>query len=102
MKRRSTLYHVDGERGLRGGERQLLYLAAALRARGRRNVIYARAGGELAAESARQGFETRHLPFLGECGLCDAAQDAPRCAQQQQAEPHRSNAANNQERKVRT
>ena len=31
MPRRSTLYHVDGERGLRGGERQLLSLAAALR-----------------------------------------------------------------------
>jgi glycosyltransferase involved in cell wall biosynthesis len=66
MKRRSTLYHVDGERGFRGGERQLLYLAAALRARGRRNVVYGRAGSELSAEAARQGFEVRALPFLGE------------------------------------
>ena len=66
MKRRSTLFHVDGERGFRGGERQLLYLAAALRARGRRNVVYARAGEELEAEAKRQGFETRALPFWAE------------------------------------
>jgi glycosyltransferase involved in cell wall biosynthesis len=66
MKRRSTVFHVDSERGFRGGERQLLYLAAALRARGRRNVVYGRAGGELLAEAARQGFEARALPFLGE------------------------------------
>jgi glycosyltransferase involved in cell wall biosynthesis len=66
MKRRSTLFHVDAERGFRGGERQLLYLAAALRARGRRNVVYCRAGQELEAEAKRQGFETRSLPFLNE------------------------------------
>jgi L-malate glycosyltransferase len=66
MTRRSTLFHVDGERGYRGGERQLLYLAAALRARGRRNVVYCRAGGELEREAARQGFETRVLPFWSE------------------------------------
>jgi L-malate glycosyltransferase len=66
MTRRSTLFHVDGERGYRGGERQLLYLAAALRSRGRRNVVYCRAGGELQREAARQGFETRTLPFWSE------------------------------------
>lgn len=66
MKRRSTLFHIDGERGFRGGERQLLYLAAALRARGRRNVVYCRGGGELEAEAKRQGFETRTLPFMTE------------------------------------
>ena len=66
MTRRSTLFHVDSERGFRGGERQLLYLAAALRARGRRSVVYGRAGGELLVEAARQGFEVRSLPFLSE------------------------------------
>jgi glycosyltransferase involved in cell wall biosynthesis len=55
------IYHCDGEPGLRGGERQLLYLAAALRARGRRNVVCARAGGELEAEARKQGFETKAL-----------------------------------------
>jgi len=66
MPKRSNLFHVDGERGFRGGERQLLYLAAALRARGRRNVVYCRAGQELEAEAVRQGFEVRTLPFLCE------------------------------------
>lgn len=70
---RRAVYHVDGERGLRGGERQLLYLAAALRARGRRGVVYARGGGELAAEAVRLGFETRTLPFLGEWDPLSAA-----------------------------
>lgn len=64
MTRRSTLYHLDGERGFRGGERQLLYLAAALRARGRRNVVYCRAGEELETEAKRQGFEVRPLSLL--------------------------------------
>lgn len=53
------IYHLDGEPGFRGGERQLLYLAAALRARGRRNVVCARPGGELEAEARKQKFETR-------------------------------------------
>ncbi|HEX4048130.1 MAG TPA: glycosyltransferase [Elusimicrobiota bacterium] len=66
MKKRSTLFHVNGERGFRGGERQLLYLAAALRARGRRGVVYCRSGEALEAEAGRQGFETRTLPFLSE------------------------------------
>ncbi len=65
MSKRPVL-HADGERGLRGGERQLLYLAAALRAQGRRQIVCARAGSALAAEAARQGFETRELPFRGE------------------------------------
>lgn len=59
-----TIWHVDGERGFRGGERQLLYLACALRARGHRNVIVCRAGEELEARAKLLGFETRTLPFL--------------------------------------
>lgn len=73
MPRRSTFYHVDGERGFRGGERQLLYLAAALRANGRRNVVYCRAGRELEAEARRQGFEVRGLPFFCELDLYSAS-----------------------------
>lgn len=60
MKQR-PIYHLDGETGLRGGERQLLYLAASLRARDRRSVICARPGDELEAEARRQGFETRPM-----------------------------------------
>lgn len=67
------IYHLDGEPGLRGGERQLLYLAAALRARGRRGVVCARAGGELEAEARKQGFETAKLPYLCEWDPVSAA-----------------------------
>jgi len=72
MKKR-PVFHVDGEAGLRGGERQLLYLAAALRARGGQGVVYARGGSELAAEAARQGLAVRTLPFLGEWDPVSAA-----------------------------
>ena len=58
-----TVFHVDGERGFRGGERQLLYLAAALRARGHANVVCGRAGGALEQEARRLGLETLTLPF---------------------------------------
>ncbi len=71
--KKPPVFHVDGERGLRGGERQLLYLAAALRARGRRGVICARADGELSSQAAHQGFEVRTYPFLGEWDPLTAA-----------------------------
>jgi len=58
-----TIFHVDGERGFRGGERQLLYLAAALRARGHTNVICGRPNGDLDLEARRLGFEALPLPF---------------------------------------
>lgn len=64
MKRRYTLFHLDGERGLRGGERQLLYLASHLRAAGHENVIVCRAGVPLDREARRRGFKTLHLPFF--------------------------------------
>lgn len=61
-----SVFHVDGERGFRGGERQLLYLASALRARGHENVIACRRGQDLAAAAKAQGFETLELPFAFE------------------------------------
>ncbi|MBI4678480.1 MAG: glycosyltransferase [Elusimicrobia bacterium] len=61
-----TVYHLDGERTLRGGERQLLYLAAALERRGHRNVVVCRKGSLLDAEASRLGLKTAHLPFLTE------------------------------------
>jgi len=73
MSRSRPIFHLDSERGLRGGERQLLYLAEALRARGRRCVVYARAGAELAAESRRRALETRTLPYLWEWDPLSAA-----------------------------
>ena len=58
------VFHIDGERGMRGGERQLLYLAAALRARGHRNTVVCRRGGALAGSARKQGFAVLELPFL--------------------------------------
>ena len=43
-----TVLHVDTERGWRGGERQVLWLAAGMRDRGHRAVLVARRGDELA------------------------------------------------------
>ena len=60
------IFHIDGESGLRGGERQLLYLAASLRAAGHRNTVVCRAGSPLEAETRRQGFAAAALPFLME------------------------------------
>ncbi|MFH1724161.1 MAG: glycosyltransferase [Elusimicrobiota bacterium] len=66
MAKRFTLFHLDSERGFRGGERQLLYLAAHLRARGHENVVVCRGREALEAEARRQRFRTMRLPFLGE------------------------------------
>lgn len=61
-----TILHLDGERGFRGGERQLLYLASALRARGFENVIACRYGRGLDLEARRLGFETLPVPWFCE------------------------------------
>ena len=61
--RRLTVFHVDGERGFRGGERLLLDLAKALRARGHRNVVVCRQGSALQTRAGIFGFETLGLPF---------------------------------------
>ncbi len=61
-----TICHLDGERGFRGGERQLLYLAGSLRARGHRNIIVCRRKSPLSRAASTMGFETYHLPFLTE------------------------------------
>ncbi|MDD5629391.1 MAG: glycosyltransferase, partial [Elusimicrobia bacterium] len=66
MAKPFDLFHLDGERGLRGGERQLLYLAAALRARGHRNTVVCRGGSPLEAEARRQDFAVESLPFFME------------------------------------
>jgi glycosyltransferase involved in cell wall biosynthesis len=61
-----TIFHLDGERTLRGGERQLLLLAAELERRGHRNVVVCRSGAPLEAEALEAGLETLSLPFLTE------------------------------------
>lgn len=61
-----TLFHLDSERGFRGGERQLLYLAAHASKRGHKNFVVCRAGSALEAKSRALGLATMNLPFLGE------------------------------------
>ena len=73
MKDALTVFHIDGEKGLRGGERQLLYLACALRRRGHRSVVACREPSPLAAEAARLGLERLALPFLAEFDPLSAA-----------------------------
>lgn len=57
---------------MRGGERQLLYLACALRARGHENIVACRAGCPLEQEAARLGLATLTLPYLCELDLVSA------------------------------
>ncbi|PIP81956.1 MAG: hypothetical protein CO113_13460 [Elusimicrobia bacterium CG_4_9_14_3_um_filter_62_55] len=65
-KMRFSLFHLDSERGFRGGERQLLYLAGSMRARGHENTIVCRRGEALERAAKREGFRILSLPFLGE------------------------------------
>lgn len=60
------VFHLDGERGLRGGERQLLYLACALRARGHRSVVVCRSSAPLGAQAKRLGLEVLPAAFAME------------------------------------
>jgi glycosyltransferase involved in cell wall biosynthesis len=66
MKPRLTLFHVDGEKGLRGGERQLLYLACRMRELGHGNVVVCRRASPLDREAALLDLDRAHLPFAGE------------------------------------
>jgi glycosyltransferase involved in cell wall biosynthesis len=50
-----TVFHVDTERGWRGGERQVLWLAAGMRERDHRVFVVARRDEELANRAAAQG-----------------------------------------------
>ncbi len=55
---RRTVLHVDTERGWRGGERQVLWLAAALERLGYRSIVAARPGQPLLERAAAAGLET--------------------------------------------
>ncbi|MBI4051275.1 MAG: glycosyltransferase, partial [Elusimicrobia bacterium] len=61
-----TIFHLNGERGIRGGERQLLYLADYLRRRGHRNIIVCRKDHPLDLETRSHNLDTLYLPFLNE------------------------------------
>ncbi len=61
-----AVFHVDDSRNLRGGERQVLYLAAELEKLGCRNRIVCRSDSPLDREARERGIETIPLPFLFE------------------------------------
>jgi L-malate glycosyltransferase len=52
-----TVLHIDTERGWRGGERQVFWLATAMRARGHRPLVAARPGEPLAERLTSAGVE---------------------------------------------
>ena len=53
-----TVLHLDTERGWRGGERQLLWLAEELGRQGHRSYVGARPGELLAARARQRGVPT--------------------------------------------
>ena len=58
-----TVFHVDGESRFLAGQRQLVYLACALRERGHRNVVICRGDSPLRERAAERRLEVRTLPF---------------------------------------
>ncbi len=67
-----TVLHVDTERGWRGGERQVLWLARGMRDRGHRAIVVARPGDELAARAAALGLDVIGLAPRGELDVVAA------------------------------
>jgi glycosyltransferase involved in cell wall biosynthesis len=59
-------FHLNTERGWRGGEQQMAYLMEGLRRRGHRVVAVAQRGGEAVTRLAAQGFEIEPLTMHGE------------------------------------
>jgi glycosyltransferase involved in cell wall biosynthesis len=53
-----TVLHVDTERGWRGGERQAVWLATALAARGHRSLVAGRTGEPFLSRAAAAGLQT--------------------------------------------
>ena len=67
-----TVLHVDTERGWRGGERQVLWLARGMRDRGHRAIVVARPGDELATRAADLGLDVIGLTPRGELDIVAA------------------------------
>lgn len=80
-----TVLHVDTERGWRGGERQVLWLATGMRDRGHRAAVVARHGDELAQRAEAMNIEVIGAAPRGELDLF-AARDLRRAIAQQRAQ----------------
>ncbi|HAF96592.1 MAG: hypothetical protein A2X34_07630 [Elusimicrobia bacterium GWC2_51_8] len=61
-----TIFHLDDGKELRGGQRQLLYLAKELAVLGHKNIIVCRKNSPLRREADGLGFETFFPPWLFE------------------------------------
>jgi L-malate glycosyltransferase len=69
MARPLSVLHIDTERGWRGGERQVFWLAQEMRRLGHRPIIAARAGDLLATRAAAAGLEVVACDARGELDL---------------------------------
>lgn len=67
-----TVLHVDTERGWRGGQRQVLWLAAGMQAAGHRAIVVARPGDELARRAVSAGVEVVPCAPRGELDVWSA------------------------------
>ncbi|HZO19743.1 MAG TPA: glycosyltransferase [Gemmatimonadaceae bacterium] len=67
-----TVLHVDTERGWRGGQRQVLWLAAGMQAAGHRAIIVARRGNELARRAVSVGVDVVPCTPRGELDVWSA------------------------------
>ncbi len=66
MEKRLTVFHLDDGKELRGGQRQLLYLAKELRELGHDNTVVCRHGSPLHAAASRKNFKVLTLPYYFE------------------------------------
>ena len=66
MNKRLTVLHLDDGKELRGGQRQLLYLAKELQELGHDNVVVCRDGSPLHAAAMRKGLKVLTLPYYFE------------------------------------
>jgi glycosyltransferase involved in cell wall biosynthesis len=64
-----TVLHINTERGWRGGERQVLWLAVGMRDRGHRAIVVARRGDALAQRAIDQRLDVVPLAPRGEIDL---------------------------------
>jgi L-malate glycosyltransferase len=69
MTRPLTVLHIDTERGWRGGERQVFWLAREMRIQGHRPIIAARLGELLATRATAAGLEVLGCDAHGELDL---------------------------------
>ncbi|MGH7602484.1 MAG: glycosyltransferase family 4 protein [Gemmatimonadaceae bacterium] len=72
MKKALTILHVDTERGWRGGERQLLWLASDLAAKGHRSIVAARPGEPLTAAAIERNLQVFSFSPRGEADILAA------------------------------